>query len=83
MSSELERDFSGAKLTVSGQRNSLKGKTTELLECLKSWFWLGIFTEEDLHTVVNDLDEDGAAEALDWSRAMYIASARTSPRLQD
>ena len=66
MSPEPERVFSGAKLTVSDQRNGLKGETIELLECLKSWFRLGIFTEEDLHAVFNDLDEDGAAEALDY-----------------
>ena len=57
MSSETERVFSGAKLTVSDQRNVLKGERIELLEYLKSWFRLGIFTEEDLHAVVNDLDE--------------------------
>ena len=49
MSSEPERIFSRAKLTVSDQRNSLKGETIEVLECLKSWFRLGIFTENDLH----------------------------------
>ena len=56
MSSEPERIFSGAKLTFSDQRNGLKSETIELLEYLKSWFRLGIFTEEDLHAVVNDLD---------------------------
>ena len=66
MSSEPERVFSGAKLTVSDQRNSLKSGTIELLECLKSWFQLGIFTEEDLHAVLNDLVVDGAAEAFDY-----------------
>ncbi|MCJ1469131.1 Phospholipase C [Pseudocyphellaria aurata] len=54
MSPEPERVFPGAKLTVSDQRNSLEGETIELLECLKSWFRLGLFTEEDLHAVVND-----------------------------
>ncbi len=38
MSAEPERVFSGAKLTVSDQRNGLKSETIELLECLKSWF---------------------------------------------
>ena len=66
MSSDPERVFSEAKLTVSDQRNRLKGETIELLECSMSWFRLGIFTEEDLHAVVNDLGEDGVAEALDY-----------------
>ena len=52
MSSEPERVFSGAKHTISEQRNSLKADTIEILECLKSWFRLGIFTEQDLHAVV-------------------------------
>ncbi len=66
MSAEPERVFSGAKLTVSDQRNGLKSETIELLECLKSWFRLGIFTKEDLHRIVEQLeDEDGAMEALE------------------
>ena len=28
-----------------------------VLECLKSWFRLGIFTEGDLHTVVSDFGD--------------------------
>ena len=50
MSSEPERVFSGAKHTISDQRNRLKADTIERLECLKSWFRLGIFTKADLHT---------------------------------
>ena len=38
MSAELERLFSGAKLTITDQRASLQGKTIEVIECLKSWF---------------------------------------------
>lgn len=64
MSSEPERVFSGAKHTVSDQRNSLKAETIELLECLKSWFRLGLFTEEDLHTIVENVAEIDALEAL-------------------
>ena len=41
-----ERVFSGAKHTIADQRASLKSETVELLECLKSWFGAGIFTEE-------------------------------------
>ena len=40
-----ERVFSGAKHTISDQRNSLKSEIIELLEYLKSCFRLGVFTE--------------------------------------
>ena len=63
VSSEAERVFSGAKHTVSDQRNSLKSETIELLECLKSWFRMGLFTEEDLHAIVGTLYENEALEA--------------------
>ena len=46
---------------------------------MKSWFRLGVFTEEDLHAVVKDLDQDGAAEALDCESG----PVRTSPRLEN
>ena len=65
MSSEPERVFSSAKHTVSDQRNSLEAKTIELLECMKSWFRLGIFTEQDLHAIVSTIEE-GASEALEF-----------------
>lgn len=52
MSSEPERVFSGAKHTLTEQRMRCSIETIELLECLKSWFRLGIFTEEDLHVIV-------------------------------
>lgn len=52
MSSEPERVFSGAKRTMSDHRMSMKTETVELLECLKSWFRLGIYTEKDLHTII-------------------------------
>ena len=41
-------------------------ETIERLERLKSWLRLVFLTEEDLHVVVNDLYEDGAAVALDY-----------------
>ena len=72
MSSEPERVFSGAKHTLSDQRASLKSKTIELLECLKSWFQLGIFTEQDLHAIVRtayeeDMEDlEALEEALDY-----------------
>ena len=52
MSSEPERVFSGVKHTLSEQRMRCNIETIELLECLKSWFRLGIYTENDLHQIV-------------------------------
>ena len=57
--------FSGAKHTVFDQRHSLKRITIELLECLKLWFSLGVFTEQDLHAIVGNLNEEGAMEAFE------------------
>ena len=51
MSSEAERMFSAAKHTLNEQRMSCSIETIGLLECLKLWFKLGIYTEEDLHTI--------------------------------
>ena len=53
--------FSNAKHTVSDQRNDLKGTNIELLKCMKSWFRLGVFTEQDLYAIIG---EEGAMEAL-------------------
>ena len=63
MSAESERMFSGAKRTVSDSRGRLQSETIEILECLKSWFRLGVFTKENLHVIVGTM-EDGAMEAL-------------------
>ena len=68
MSSEPERVFSGAKHTVSDQRNSLKADTIEILECLKSWFRTGIYTQQDLHAIV-------AAENLGMEMELELESA--------
>ena len=65
MSSEPERVFSRAKHTISDHRASLKSKIIELLKCLKSWFRLGIFTQQDLHDIVGTMEE-GGAEAMDF-----------------
>ena len=65
ISAEPERVFSGAKRTVSDLRGSLKGEIIELLECLKSWFQLGVFTKEDLYAIIGDLDKEGALVALE------------------
>ena len=56
--------FSGAKHTISDSRGSLKSETIEVLECLKSWFRLGIFTKEDLHAIVATMGE-GVADELE------------------
>ena len=52
MSSEPERVFSGAKHTLTDQRMRISIEVLELLECLKSWFKIGIFTETDLHAII-------------------------------
>ena len=63
MSSEPERVFSGVKRTISDSRGSLGSEIIELLKCLKSWFRLSIFTNEDLHAIVGTM-ERGALDAL-------------------
>ena len=55
--------FLGAKSTISDSGSRLQSETIEILECLKSWFRLGVFTKEDLHAIVDTM-EDGAMEAL-------------------
>lgn len=75
MSSEPERVFSEANLTVSDQRNSPEGGTIEPLEYLKSCFRLEISTVEDLHAIDNDSGEDETIESLDYfwtSPGLYI-----------
>jgi len=59
MSAELERLFSGAKITISDRRNRLRIHTLEALECLKSWLKISPFLgdkEEDEH--VDDAIEE-------------------------
>ena len=43
ISAELERLFSGAKITILDRRNRLKIYTLEALECLKSWLKISLF----------------------------------------
>ena len=62
--------FSGAKHTISGQRASLKSTTTELLECLKLWFRLGILTEQDLHAIIRTMEEGAMGALGDLREAM-------------
>ena len=83
MSAEPERLFSTAKHKLSLQRNGLENETIELLVCLKSWFRLGIFIEEDLHTIVATLNEDveamkameEAMDAVETAEAVEAAKA--------
>ena len=63
MSSEPERVFSSAKYTITDQRCSLNIDTIELMECLKLWFRIGIFVEEDLYgTIERTGDRVGTVE---------------------
>ena len=52
MSFEPERVFSSAKHTITDQRYSLNIDSIELLKCLKLWFRIAIFVEEDLHGAI-------------------------------
>ena len=71
MSSETERVFSLTKKTISQGRWNLRPNTIEALECLKSLFLAGYYTQEELHEVLRlqeeaerlDLEE---TERLDW-----------------
>ena len=56
--------FSNAKHTVFDQRNSLKNTTIELLKCMKLWFRLSVFTEQDLYAIIGNLNEEGTMKAL-------------------
>ena len=42
-----------------------KSKIIELLEYSKSWFRLGVFTEQDLYAIIGHLDEEGTVETLE------------------
>lgn len=68
MSSEPERVFSGAKHTLTEQRMRCSIITIELLECLKSWFRLGIFVEKDLHVII--ATEQAMQAEIDQSEAL-------------
>ncbi len=59
---DAERVFPGAKYTTSDRKAKLKSTTIELLDCLKSWFRLGLFTEEDLHTVIGTIDHTATSQ---------------------
>lgn len=51
-----KRDFSRAKHTISNEKSSLYIDTIKALKCLKYWFQVEIFTQEDLsHTLHQQL----------------------------
>jgi hypothetical protein len=54
MSANLERIFSGAKITISNRRSKLSIATIQALECLKSWLGLVEAVEDKLE----DKDKD-------------------------
>jgi hypothetical protein len=64
MSTDPERLFSGAKITVSDRRNRLGIYTLEALECLKSWLGIESFD--------NNEEEDG----LDQGEEVTVQEAR-------
>jgi hypothetical protein len=45
MSAELERLFSGAKISITDRRNRLRIESIEALECLESWMGLQEFSD--------------------------------------
>jgi hypothetical protein len=47
MSTDLERLFSGAKISVLDRRNRLRIYTLEALECLKSWLKVEVFIDDN------------------------------------
>lgn len=58
MSSEPERVLSGTKNTIPENRSRLDSETIGILECLKSWFQLDLFTDEDLNNIVADTEDE-------------------------
>ncbi|KJZ68558.1 hypothetical protein HIM_12054 [Hirsutella minnesotensis 3608] len=47
MSAEPERLFSGSKITITDRRNWLGSVLVEALECLKSWYGIRDFQEDE------------------------------------
>ena len=61
MSADLERLFSGAKITITDRRNRLGIKTIQALECLKSWMgileWESDKPEDENEEVIEQEDQ--------------------------
>jgi hypothetical protein len=47
MSASPERLFSAASLTITNRRNRLSSESIEALECLRSWYKLGMVSKEN------------------------------------
>ena len=54
MSLEVKRLFSAAENTISDKRLRLIASSIEAIECLKSWFRLNLFTQEDLNMTIEE-----------------------------
>ena len=54
MLSEVERLFLAAKNTIDNKRVRLTASSIEVIECLKSWFRLDLFTQEDLNMTIEE-----------------------------
>ncbi len=52
--------------TIGDKRYRLLPSTLEALECLKSWFRLELFTQEELHSILE------AANAMEFDEGGYI-----------
>ena len=57
MSAEPERVFSQTKLIITDLRNRLQMDAIEVLQCLKSWFRIGIYTDEELHEIMKQSNQ--------------------------
>ena len=55
ISSKAEREYLGAKHTITDERSSLHVDTIEALECLKSRLEAEIFTQGDLFKALDQL----------------------------
>ena len=66
-SSEPERVFplAGTNYTATDKRCTLKSKSIEVFRCLKSWFQLKMFTEEDLHSIFSVVEDDALLDKDD------------------
>jgi hypothetical protein len=62
MSTECERVFSGAKRTITPERNRLSEKVIEACECLKAWWRHGVVSDASPGTKKRKASEIGQQE---------------------
>jgi hypothetical protein len=84
MSSDPERAFSAAKITLTDRRNKLSIEMIECLECLKSWVGQVEWEQDkdEFYRIKEDVligpeivEEEGEAiETIDWVRSTLYAS---------